>query len=76
MNVLPASTDVFVIGGGPAGLAACRYNSRRFGFRRAIRAMSGAPRLFEHMLAMHIGELSIPAFLANSLYLGWRMLTV
>ena len=43
---------------------------------RAIRAMSYAPRLFEHLLAMHIGELSPPAFLANSFYLGWRMLTV
>jgi hypothetical protein len=43
---------------------------------RAIRAMSGAPRLFRAMLAMHMGEISLPAFLTNSLYLGWRMLTI
>jgi len=50
---------------------------RRDGLRsRAIRAMSGAPRLFEGMLAMHIGEISPPAFLTNSLQLGWRMLTL
>jgi flavin-dependent dehydrogenase len=50
---------------------------RRDGLRtRAIRAMSGTPRLFERMLAMHVGEFSLPAFLTNSLYLGWRMLTI
>lgn len=51
--------------------------NRREGLRRrAIRAMSGAPRLLEGMLAMHAGESSLPAFLTNGLQLGWRMLTV
>jgi flavin-dependent dehydrogenase len=51
--------------------------NRRDGLRsRAIRAMSGAPRLFEGMLTMHSAEISLPAFLTNSLCLGWRMLTI
>ena len=101
MNALPASTDVFAIGGGPAGLAAA-IAARRRGFdvtladssvppidkacgegvmpdglrRRAIRAMSAAPRLFQGMLAMHVGEFSLPAFLTNGFCLAWRMLTI
>ena len=51
--------------------------NRRDGLRRrVIRAMAGAPHLLEGMLAMHVGEVSLPAFLTNSLHLGWRMLTI
>jgi flavin-dependent dehydrogenase len=50
---------------------------RRDGLRRrAIRAMSAAPRLFQGMLAMHVGEFSLPAFLTNGFCLAWRMLTI
>jgi flavin-dependent dehydrogenase len=44
--------------------------------RRTIRAMASRPRLFEDMLAMHVGELSIGGFLKNGLALGWEMLTI
>jgi flavin-dependent dehydrogenase len=43
---------------------------------RVIRAMAGRPKLFEGMLAMHVGELSTADFLCNGLALGWRMLTL
>jgi flavin-dependent dehydrogenase len=50
---------------------------RRRGLRsRVIRALAGEPKLFGGMLAMHVGELSIPDFLSNGLALGWRMLTL
>jgi len=42
---------------------------------RAIRAMASHPRLFAHMLAMHVGELSPSAFAIDGMALGWRMLT-
>jgi flavin-dependent dehydrogenase len=43
---------------------------------RAIRAMASDPRLFAHMLAMHVGELSPLAFAIDSLALGLQMLTI
>jgi flavin-dependent dehydrogenase len=43
---------------------------------RAIRAMASRPRLFAHMLAMHVGELSPSAFAIDGLALGWQMLTL
>ncbi|MCX6627873.1 MAG: hypothetical protein NTW28_09620, partial [Candidatus Solibacter sp.] len=50
---------------------------RRRGLRsRAIRALAARPNLFAGMLAMHVGEQSTLGFLANSLSLGWRMLTL
>jgi flavin-dependent dehydrogenase len=44
--------------------------------RRAMDAMSADPRLFAHMLAMHVGELAPLAFARHSLALGWRMVTI
>jgi flavin-dependent dehydrogenase len=43
--------------------------------RRAMRAFDSHPALFARVLAMHIGEVSPIDYLANSLALGWRMLT-
>jgi flavin-dependent dehydrogenase len=43
---------------------------------RVLRAMAAEPRLFAGLLAMHVGELPLGGFLANSLALGWRMLSV
>jgi flavin-dependent dehydrogenase len=43
---------------------------------RAFRALASKPQLFARMLAMHVGELSIPDFAANGLALGWQLLTV
>lgn len=43
---------------------------------RALRALASKPQLFTRMLAMHVGELSIPDFAANGLAFGWRFLTV
>jgi flavin-dependent dehydrogenase len=43
---------------------------------RALRALASKPQLFTRMLAMHVGELSIPDFAANGLALGWQFLTV
>ena len=43
---------------------------------RVIRAMAGSPRLFERMLAMHVGELTATDFVTNGLALGWRILTL
>ncbi len=43
---------------------------------RTIRAMSAKPPLFANMLAMHVGALSNFDFAANSLALGWQMLTI
>jgi flavin-dependent dehydrogenase len=41
---------------------------------RAIGAMAAEPRLFESMLAMHVGALSLPATIANGVALGWKMI--
>jgi len=40
-----------------------------------MRAFDADPRLFRHMLAMHVGSLSPLDFAANGLSLGWRMVT-
>jgi len=48
---------------------------RRFQ-RRAIATMAANPGHFERMLAMHVGTLSGPQFLANGLAFGWHMLTL
>lgn len=42
--------------------------------QRVMRAFGSDPLLFSRMLAMHVGALSRPDFLANGLSLGWRML--
>jgi flavin-dependent dehydrogenase len=44
--------------------------------RRAIAALAANPRIFEKMLAMHVGCLPVPQFAASGIALGWRMLTV
>jgi 2-polyprenyl-6-methoxyphenol hydroxylase-like FAD-dependent oxidoreductase len=50
---------------------------RRGGLRRrTLHAMAHDPRLFARLLAMHVGRLSVPAFLANGFALGWQMITV
>ena len=43
---------------------------------RTIPALASRPRLFERMLAMHVGQLSLAGFLANGLALGWYMLAL
>jgi flavin-dependent dehydrogenase len=43
--------------------------------RRAIGAMAAEPRLFERMLALHVGELPLPAALASGVALGWKMIS-
>ena len=43
--------------------------------RRTLRAMASHPELFARMLSMHVGELTTFEFLANSLSLGWRLVT-
>ena len=43
---------------------------------RTIRAMAADPRLFEGLLAMHVGACSAFDFIANGLALGWRMLSL
>jgi len=40
-----------------------------------LRAMASHPELFARMLSMHVGELTTFEFLANSLSLGWRLVT-
>jgi flavin-dependent dehydrogenase len=42
---------------------------------RVLRAMSAAPHLFPHLLALHLGERSPLACASDGLILGWRMLT-
>jgi menaquinone-9 beta-reductase len=42
--------------------------------RRVMRAFESDPRLFRHMLAMHVGALSPMEFAANGFSLGFRML--
>jgi flavin-dependent dehydrogenase len=44
--------------------------------QRAMRAFGSDPLLFSRMLAMHVGALSPASFVANSLSLGWRLLSV
>ena len=41
---------------------------------RALTALSRRPRIFEKMLAMHVGLASIPVFTASVAELGWQML--
>jgi menaquinone-9 beta-reductase len=43
--------------------------------QRVMRAFGSDPRLFSRMIAMHVGALSPSAFAANSLSLGWRLLS-
>ena len=43
--------------------------------QRVMRAFSADPRLFSHMLAMHVGALSPAKFAANGLSLGWKLLS-
>ena len=42
--------------------------------RRALPALAARPDLFANLLAMHVGQLSWPAFARTSLRLGWQML--
>ena len=42
--------------------------------QRVMRAFDADPRLFERMLAMHVGAPSPADFAANGLALGWQML--
>ena len=41
---------------------------------RALRAMASKPPVFQRLLAMHVGALSIPGFAATSAELGWRVI--
>ncbi len=41
---------------------------------RAMRTLARRPHIFERMLAMHVGELSVFDFAATGVALGWRML--
>jgi flavin-dependent dehydrogenase len=43
--------------------------------QRVMRAFDSDPRLFSRMIAMHVGTLSSASFAANSLSLGWRLLS-
>jgi flavin-dependent dehydrogenase len=43
--------------------------------QRAMRAFNADPRIFNRMLAMHVGELSPVDFAANGLSFGWQLLT-
>jgi menaquinone-9 beta-reductase len=42
--------------------------------QRVMRAFDSNPRLFERMLAMHVGALSPFEFAANGLELGWQLI--
>jgi hypothetical protein len=42
--------------------------------QRAMRAFGANPKIFQRMLAMHVGELSPSAFAASGISLGWGML--
>jgi flavin-dependent dehydrogenase len=44
--------------------------------QRVMRAFHADPRLFEHLLSMHVGKVSLRGLAANGLSLGWRMLGV
>jgi flavin-dependent dehydrogenase len=54
-------------------LLMCSHDRLR---RRAMRAFAAEPRLFERMLATHVGKLSISQLLSNGAALGWRILTI
>ncbi|HCC57612.1 MAG TPA: hypothetical protein DEQ47_10175 [Solibacterales bacterium] len=41
---------------------------------RALHALASEPSLFRRLLAMHVGELSLPAFAGVSAQLGWRLI--
>ena len=41
---------------------------------RALRAMASNPPIFQRLLAMHVGALSIPGFATTSAQLGWRVI--
>jgi menaquinone-9 beta-reductase len=43
---------------------------------RVLRAMAADPRLFAHMLAIHVGELPARDFIGNGMALAWRMLSI
>ncbi len=44
--------------------------------RRALRACAGKPRLFERLLALHVGNLSLSGFgVAGAVELGWELLS-
>ena len=43
---------------------------------RALCALAADPALFSRLLAMHVEEHSLTRFLANGLFLGWRLLTI
>ena len=40
---------------------------------RALRALASKPPIFQRLLAMHVGALSMPGFAATSAELGWRV---
>ena len=40
---------------------------------RILKAMAAEPALFTRMLALHVGELSVPEACRNALSLGWQM---
>jgi len=42
---------------------------------RVIRAFAAEPKIFAHMLATHVGEVSPLHLAANSLALGWKLVT-
>jgi flavin-dependent dehydrogenase len=44
--------------------------------QRAIQTMAANPRDFDRLLAMHVGSVSVPKFLANGMAFGWHMLTL
>jgi hypothetical protein len=43
--------------------------------RRVMRAFIAEPRVFQRMLATHVGDVSAVDFAANGLVLGWKLLT-
>jgi flavin-dependent dehydrogenase len=43
--------------------------------RRTLRAFETNPRLFRNLLALHVGGLGLPRFLATAASLGWRVVT-
>lgn len=43
--------------------------------RRAMQVFASSPRSFSRMLSMHVGDGSTGDYIANSISLGWRLLT-
>jgi flavin-dependent dehydrogenase len=41
---------------------------------RALHALASKPAIFQRLLAMHVGALSLPRFAATSAELGWRVI--